>query len=116
MIKSFILTAIFWSLFTITNSVTDAILFYQKFIWYGMNDLWHYLKYLWILFAVLTGWNAVRLWDEIWLQKVLIWRIDKLKEKPYKLRVVGILSFLLLWFIFLRWILFEKLMKRWSGV
>ncbi|KKN78292.1 hypothetical protein LCGC14_0351510 [marine sediment metagenome] len=114
MTKAFSLTFLFWTLFTITNSVTDAILFYQNFAWYGDKWLWHFLKYWWIGFAVLTGWFAVRLWDEIWYQKVLIWKVDGHKPKPYKLRTAGILGFLLLWFLFLRWILFETLMKKWS--
>ncbi len=123
MLKSFIWTAIFWSLFTITNSVGDAIDFMERFPWYGNSWLWHFLKYWWIGFAVLTGVFALRLWMNI---KYSVYRepksvyfyfkrdiIYEQKEK-YRLRATLTFAFLLLWFLALRWILFEKLLEKWS--
>lgn len=131
MIRSFALTMLFWSLFIITNSVTDAILFYSAFPWYKNMDLWHFLKFWWIGFAVLTGVFAIRLWMNV---KYTIYRVlarpysgimsfefnsggDWVlkKKKKYRLKSASIFGFLLLYFLFLRWILFEELMKKWSG-
>ncbi|KKL45484.1 hypothetical protein LCGC14_2355200 [marine sediment metagenome] len=93
MIKSFILTFIFWTLFIIIDSIMDAIKVYTKFIWYKNSKLWHRLKYFRIGFCVATGWCAYGLYLSI---------------SGYE---HGLFSFLLLWFLFLRWILFEGLMK-----
>ena len=98
MIKPFALIAIFWTLFTVTNSITDSILFHQNSPWYGNNKLWHRLKYCWIGFAVATGWFA---------------RDVYLLASGEGYAIIGIL---LVWFLFLRWILFETLMKKWSSL
>ena len=117
MIKSFIWTGIFWTLFTITNSITDSILFYQNSPWYDNSDLWHFLKYWWIGFAVLTGVFAIRLWTRI---KYNIYHVPysyltKLHErKTYRLKVWSIFGFLLLYFLLLRWIIFETLLEKWG--
>lgn len=110
MIKSFIWTAIFWSLFTATNSVGDAIDFMERFPWYGNSDLWHFLKYWWIFFAVMTGWFTSNLCDGIWQR----YSPKVITGKRAWLRVASVFAFLLAWFIALRYIIFETLMGKWS--
>lgn len=107
MIKSFVWTLIFWSLFILFNTVGDAIDFYAVFPWYGNMDLWHFLKYFWIGFAVLTGCGAIRLYDEMCHQ--MPFKASDIKK--YKLKVVGVLVFFLLW----RWGLHEALMWKWRS-
>ncbi len=126
LLKSFGLTALFWSLFTITNSVGDAIDFMERFPWYGNSDLWHTLKYFWIGFAVLTGVFALRLWQNIKYNifypqsenaaALLFGECDTAyrKNKKYRLKASLIFGFLLAWFIALRYILFETLLEKWS--
>lgn len=127
MIKSFMWTAIFWSLFTITNSVGDAIDFMERFPWYGNSDLWHFLKYWWIGFAVLTGVFALRLWTRVkytishkiriegGLSEVYSYKAtEHVKRETYRLKASLIFGFLLAWFIALRYFLFEELMDKWS--
>ena len=97
MIKPFILTSVCWAIFILIDSVMDAILFYQKFIWYKKNKLWHQLKYFRIAFSVGTGWFAYQL---------------HLIISGYEYTVY---IFLLSWFILFRLIKFETLMERWSG-
>jgi len=127
MIKSFVLTFVFWSLFTITNSIGDAIDFYKVFPWYGNMDLWHNLKYLWIGFAVLTGVFAMLLLVHVKYIVRYKTRISHALSMPYSYKVIElskrtkyklkgclISGFLLLYFLFLRWIVFEALMGKWQ--
>lgn len=104
MVKAFGLTALFWSLFVFVNTISDAILFYSVFPWYKNMDLWHNLKYLWIAFAVFTGWYACMLHEEI---SQRFWRTkDQLKR-------FGVIVFVTLFFLLLRWGLHEGLMEVW---
>jgi len=96
MIKAFGLTALFWSLFTITNSITDSILFHQGSPWYRNDKLWHQLKYCWIGFAVATGWFGHQLHLALSGSEYIVYGV------------------LLLWFLVLRWIIFETLLEKWS--
>jgi hypothetical protein len=109
MIKAFGLTFVFWTLFVLFNSASDAILFYSVFPWYKNMDIWHTLKYFWIGFAVLTGWFACLLCDKAWHR--MPFRFDDLKK--YRLKMAGIFGFFLAWFLFLRWILHETFMEIW---
>ncbi len=123
MIKAFGLTLLFWTLFIFTNTVGDAIDFYAVFPWYGRMDIWHFLKYWWIGFAVLTGVFALRLWINI---KYDIHAQTKfypnseykvstvhLKKKKYRFRATLTFVVLLFWFILLRHSLHEGLMWLW---
>lgn len=111
MIKSFVWTFVFWTLFVLFNSVGDAIDFYKVFPWYGNMALWHFLKYFWIGFAVLTGVFSCKLYWAVLrhdiTKKPLKANIPKLKNK------VVVITFLLLWFLLFRWILHETLMWIW---
>lgn len=127
MIKFFVLTFISWTLFVLFNTVGDAIDFYAVFPWYGNMDLWHFLKYFWIGFAVLTGIFAIRLWMRIkydifhripdnvagflFGERDTIYR----KNKKYRLKSTLIFLFLLAWFIALRYSLHEALMWQWRN-
>lgn len=106
MIKSFVWTLIFWSLFILFNTIGDAIDFYRVFPWYDNMDLWHTLKYFWIGFAVATGWFAYQLYD--WLQSVryiAYWGV--------RARKTTAIAFILLFFLLFRWGLHEGLMWLW---
>ena len=96
MIKSFALTFVFWTLFIITNTLGDANRFYKGFYFYGQMRLWHALKFLWLFFALATGYC-----------------FNDLIEASN----IGILGygFLVVWFVVLRWILHEALMKKWRN-
>ncbi len=109
MIKSFVWTLIFWSLFVLFNTISDAILFYSVFPWYNNMDLWHFLKYFWIGFAVLTGVFANELWYDV--TKVDI--VYGIKKSKIRLKRFIVFAFLLLWFLLLRWGLHEGLMEIW---
>ena len=104
MIKAFGLTFLFWSLFTLVNGISDAILFYSVFPWYKNMDLWHNLKYMWIAFAVFAGWYACILYQEI---SSYLWK----QRDDWKR--FGITVFMLLFFCLLRWILHETFMEMW---
>ena len=120
MIKAFVWTFIFWSLFVLFNTVGDAILFYSVFPWYKNMGLWHFLKYFWIAFAVLAGVFAIRLWSrikyEIYPTKCSRFDPHTLtysQHEKYRLKATLIFLFLLAWFIALRKILHEALMWQW---
>lgn len=44
-----------WTIFILFNSMSDGIIFYKVFRWYGNMKLWHQFKYIWIAGAVGTG-------------------------------------------------------------
>lgn len=100
MLRAFGWTLLFWTLFVLFNTVSDAVLFYSVFPWYKNMDLWHLLKYFWIGFAVLTGWIASD------MNYYYTYRMGKYRR-------YAIMGFLLLWFLLLRWILHEGLMWQW---
>jgi hypothetical protein len=112
MIKSFVWTLVFWTLFVLFNSIGDAIDFYKVFPWYGNMDLWHLLKYFWIGFAVLTGWFAHGLAYSVWLNAFKVARKTEEKIK-YKLKTIAVSGFFFFWFLILRWILHETFMWIW---
>ncbi len=108
MIKSFVWTLIFWSLFIVTNTIGDAVRFYDVFHWYGDLRLWHFLKIWWMLWLFLTGWSARNLVDEIF-------PIRGVTKKAPGLKVLGVLGFFLLWFFLFRLIVHESFMAMWRS-
>ncbi len=108
MIKSFVLTLIFWSLFIVTNTIGDAVRFYDVFHWYGDMRLWHFLKIWWMLWLFLTGWSASRLYDELWVGKFNTNKVIK-----FRIRISLSLAFFIAWFFLFRLILHETLMEIW---
>jgi hypothetical protein len=107
MLKAFRWTLCFWSLFIVTNTIADAIRFYDVFHWYGDLRLWHFLKIWWMLWLFLTGWFGNNLWYGIWLYGFNT-------GKRYRLKTVGLVAFFILWFIMLRLILHNTLMDIWK--
>ena len=107
MIKSFIWTLIFWSLFVLFNTVGDAILFYSVFPWYKNMDLWHWIKAIWMLWLFLTGVFAVRLYDKVTFTLTFDRALGVQDGKDYMR--TALLLFFLLW----RWGLHEACMKIW---
>ncbi len=113
MLKAFGLTLVFWTLFTLTNSIGDAITFYAVFPHYGNMELWRLLKYFWIGFAVLTGFFARGLINQFWIDWCDWGGLPEQKWKLCTRKQVGVVVFLLLWFLLLRWILHNAFMSIW---
>ncbi len=111
MIKSFVWTLIFWTLFVLFNTVGDAILFYSAFPWYKNMDLWHFLKYFWIGFGALTGFFARSIFDEIWSYNYSMYHKNYTNRSHWQ--KAGITVFFLAWFFAVRYGLHEALMWKW---
>lgn len=111
MIKSFVWTLTFWTLFVLFNTVGDAIDFYAAFPWYGNMDLWHFLKYFWIGFAVLTGYYACYLYYKIW--NFVYLKETHRTAKQARRKAAHRFTLLLLFFLLYRWGLHEFLMYIW---
>jgi hypothetical protein len=120
MLKSFGWTLLFWSLFIVTNTIGDAVRFYDVFHWYGDLRLWHFLKIWWMLWLFLTGVFALRLWENV---KYEIYHTGSFKfssgclefepRKKYRLKATLIFTFLLAWFFVFRLIAHNALMWIW---
>jgi hypothetical protein len=84
----------FTVLFTVMNSIGDAINFYKVFKYYKNMDLWHLLKFGWMGCAVGAGW---------FLNETL---------EAVRYSLMPSLA-IVLFFCLIRWILHETLMWKW---
>ncbi len=103
------LVFIFWTLFTLTNSVADAVRFYRGFEFFGEMRLWHILKFFWLGFAVMTGFYCRMIFEGIFYNDY-----GKPKKKR-RLKYVAVFVFLLVWFCVLRWVFHEAFMDNWRN-